>query len=140
MKNKKSDPRLVPMQTDRDAEETPTRLQAARKHGYTVIGDTIIDHDDLRRWIRWVMIIVVFVAIVLGLVTGHGLMVGTWTGAIEGALLVVRRWFFPRKSATLPPHANQAGALEGAPRRATPSASPRWRGQRSRDPSSRGGV
>lgn len=136
MKNQKSDPRLIP--TDREAEETPSRLQAGRTSGYTVIGDTIIDHDDLRRWIRWVMIVIVFAAIVLGVVTGHGVIVGTWTGAIEGALFFVRRWFFsPHKPA---PHSTNSTPVDNAPRRAAPSTSPKWRGRRSQDQLGRGGV
>lgn len=93
MKNEDLDSYPVPMHGDWEMDEGSPRFRAKRGSGYTVVGRTIIAHDDVRRWIRWVMITVVFVAIVMGVVTGHGVEVGIGTGAIETALFFVRRWF-----------------------------------------------
>ena len=93
MNEQHSDLHRTPTHVAIEVGTRPTETKGTSRRGYTVIGDTIIAHDDVIGWIRWIMIAVVFLGIVLGLVMGHRSLVVIWTGAIEMALFFIRRWF-----------------------------------------------
>lgn len=80
----------------------PSAPSPAGDHtGYTVIGNTVIPHHLVASLTRAAMIVTIFVAVVVLMVSGEVLIVGRWAAAIEAALLLIRRWFGkPRGPAT----------------------------------------
>jgi hypothetical protein len=59
---------------------------------YTVVGGYLVPHTLIRTVIRWMMITIVFVAVVIGVLTGRYEVVLRWALAVETALFFVRRW------------------------------------------------